>query len=168
VVLCSCTSRIFRKHRTRKDVNNSVQHATYRIFVIALDGCPLDLLCASCLLHNRCFALTVFPCTPISSQFDVIAYGKLSYTPKCMSVRQIGTILRAINITMDYCLLAVPIIVLWTVQMDFRRKVELFALFSVGALACIGTVLTLVAKDHLKSDVPCTLIFQISLLRPIC
>lgn len=72
-----------------------------------------------------------------------------------MGVRQIGTILRAINITMDYCLLLVPIIVLSTVQMDVYRKIKLFALFCVGGLACIGSVLTLVAKDNLKSDVPC-------------
>jgi hypothetical protein len=107
------------------------------------------------------FALTVFPCTPIWSSFNLAEAGKLSQTPKCMPVRQIGTILRAINITMDYCLLAVPIVVLWTVQMDIYRKVKLFALFSVGALTCIGSVMTLVAKGHLKSDVPCTLILPI-------
>lgn len=105
------------------------------------------------------FGLTVFPCTPIPANFNVVTAGKLLQLPQCMPVRRIGTILRAINITMDYCLLAVPIIVLWTVQMDFSRKLSLVALFSVGALACIGSVLTLVAKDRLKTDVPCAFIF---------
>lgn len=100
-------------------------------------------------------ALTVFPCDPIWSSFDIVRSGKLDQSPTCMGVRQIGTILRAINITMDYCLLLVPIIVLSTVQMDVYRKIKLFALFCVGGLACIGSVLTLVAKDNLKSDVPC-------------
>lgn len=101
------------------------------------------------------FGLTVFSCDPMWSSFDIVRAGKLSQAPKCLGVRQIGTILRAINITMDYCLLLVPIIVLSTVQMDVYRKVNLFALFCVGGLACIGSVLTLVAKDNLKSDVPC-------------
>lgn len=100
-------------------------------------------------------ALTVLPCDPIWSSFDIARSGKLDKAPTCMSVRQIGTILRSINITLDYCLLLVPIIVLSTVQMDGYRKAKLFALFCVGGLACIGSVLTLVAKDHLKSDVPC-------------
>ncbi|KAE9975871.1 hypothetical protein BLS_002377 [Venturia inaequalis] len=74
-------------------------------------------------------ALTVFPCDPIWATFDIARLGKLDKLPKCMGVRQIGTILRAINITMDYCLLLVPIIVLSMVQMDVYRKVKLFALF---------------------------------------
>lgn len=100
-------------------------------------------------------ALTVLPCDPIWATFNIARLGKLDKLPKCMGVRQIGTILRAINITMDYCLLLVPIIVLSMVQMDVYRKVKLFALFCVGGLACIGSVLTLVAKDELKSDTPC-------------
>lgn len=109
-------------------------------------------------------ALTIFPCDPIFSTFDIARIGKLSELPTCMSVREIGTILRAINITMDYCLLAVPVLVLSTVQMDIYRKLKLFALFCVGGLACIGSVLTLVAKDHLKIDTPCRFINLPSLI----
>ncbi|QDS77165.1 hypothetical protein FKW77_001727 [Venturia effusa] len=99
-------------------------------------------------------ALTIFSCDPIWSSFDIARSGKLDKSPICLGVRQIGTILRAINITLDYCLLLVPVIVLSTVQMDVWRKIKLVALFCVGGLACIGSVLTLVAKDNLKSDVP--------------
>lgn len=100
-------------------------------------------------------ALTVIPCDPIWATFDMARSGKLDKLPRCMGIRQIGTILRAINITMDYCLLLVPIFVLSTVQMDVHHKIKLFALFCVGGLACIGSVLTLVAKDKLRSDTPC-------------
>jgi hypothetical protein len=98
------------------------------------------------------FFLNVFTCRPAVASYDAIEAGKLTNGFKCMSVRQMGTILRAINITMDYMLLATPVIILWRVQMDWKRKIKLFIVFGVGALACIGSVMTLVAKDHLKSD----------------
>ncbi|KAK8220930.1 hypothetical protein IWZ01DRAFT_477862 [Phyllosticta capitalensis] len=105
-----------------------------------------------CCYVINAFFLNIFQCTPPHANFDYIAAGKLSYAPKCIGVAKMGTILRAINITLDYMLLAVPIIVLWKIKMSARQKLRLFALFSVGALACIGSAMTLVAKSRLKSD----------------
>jgi len=99
------------------------------------------------------FFLNVFTCNPVSAGYNAVAAGKLSEGFKCMPIILLGTVLRSINITMDYCLLAVPIIVLWRVQMDWFRKAKLFAVFSVGALACIGSAMTLISKNKLKSDV---------------
>lgn len=98
------------------------------------------------------FFLNVIQCVPAATSFDLVNYGKRATAPKCMGIREMGTILRAINITMDYLLLATPIIVLWRVQMSWKKKAWLFALSCVGGLACIGSVMTLVAKTHLKSD----------------
>ncbi|KAK7534212.1 uncharacterized protein J3D65DRAFT_477270 [Phyllosticta citribraziliensis] len=98
------------------------------------------------------FFLNVFQCTPPSANFDYVVAGKMASAPKCLGVARMGTILRAINITLDYLLLAVPIIVLWKLKMSWQQKLRLCALFSVGAIACIGSAMTLVAKSRLKSD----------------
>ncbi|KAK7512468.1 uncharacterized protein IWZ02DRAFT_87030 [Phyllosticta citriasiana] len=98
------------------------------------------------------FFLNVFQCTPPAANFDYVVAGKMATAPKCLGVARMGTILRAINITLDYLLLAVPIIVLWKLKMSWGQKLQLGALFSVGAIACIGSAMTLVAKSRLKSD----------------
>ncbi|KAK5120367.1 hypothetical protein LTR85_006306 [Meristemomyces frigidus] len=98
------------------------------------------------------FSMNIFQCVPAITSFDYVAIGKSGRPPKCVGVEEMNTILRVINITMDYCLLMVPIIVVLRLQMSWKKKVRLAGLFAFGALACIGSVMTLVAKSALKSD----------------
>lgn len=83
---------------------------------------------------------------PASASYDAIAAGKLVNRFKCMLIGQMNTIHCVTIITMRHPLLAVSITVPWRVHMDWCKKAILFLLFSVGALACIGTVLALVPK----------------------
>ncbi|KAF2402858.1 hypothetical protein EJ06DRAFT_311298 [Trichodelitschia bisporula] len=97
------------------------------------------------------FFLNVFTCVPAMAGYDAIGSGKLD-SFKCMSIAHMGLILRCINITMDFMLLAVPIIVLWSIQMSWIRKARIIFAFAIGALACIGSVMTVIAKLRLKKD----------------
>jgi hypothetical protein len=92
------------------------------------------------------FCLNLFKCRPVVASFNSIAAGKLPNGFKCMPVLNLNTVLRSFNITMDYCLLAVPIIILWRTRLQSARKFRLFFAFSIGALACIGSVMSLVSK----------------------
>lgn len=111
------------------------------------------------------FFLNVFQCVPAITSFDYVAIGKSGVPPKCLGVQKMNTILRVINITMDYCLLTVPIIIVGSLQMSMKKKMRLAGIFAVGALACIGSVMTLVAKSKLKTDALC-MYAQVSACEP--
>lgn len=97
----------------------------------------------------------IFQCIPAGTSFDLLAVARLGAPPTCVEVSLMNTVLRVLNIFTDYCLLLLPVVVIWKVQMSWGKKIRLLAALSVGALACVGSVMTLVAKFQLKSDVLC-------------
>jgi len=102
------------------------------------------------------FLINIFQCVPAIMSFDYIAIGRSGLPPNCVGVAEMNTILRVINITRDFCFLRVPIIVVWSLQMSLRKKLRIAGVFAFGALACVGSVLALIAKYHLKTDALCT------------
>jgi hypothetical protein len=101
------------------------------------------------------FFMNVFQCNPPSANFDSIAAGKLPIAAKCLSENRLGTILSSLHVAMDFCLLAVPIIVLWKVQMDWAKKIRLYIIFSLGAISCIGSVFRQLAQAKVGGDILC-------------
>lgn len=122
-----------------------------------------------CLLYTLiAFFLNIFQCIPPGASFDLLISAKSDKPPKCLGFPEMTTILRTINIILDYCLLTVPIIVLSKVQMSWKKKARLIALFCVGGLACVGSVMTLVSKFRLKTDALCKFIHNTALLGLAC
>ena len=101
------------------------------------------------------FFLNVFQCTPAITSFDYVAIGHRGVSPKCLGIAKMNTILRVINVTMDFCLLTVPIVIVLKLQMSWKKKLRIAGLFAFGALACIGSVMGLVSQYALKTDVLC-------------
>lgn len=99
--------------------------------------------------------MTVFQCSPQHAHFDLIAAGKLNSPKKCLSENQVGISLSTIHVAMDFCLLSVPIIVLWKVQMPWSTKIRFFVVFAIGAMSCIGSVLRQLEQANLKTDILC-------------
>jgi hypothetical protein len=99
--------------------------------------------------------MNIFQCNPPKANFDTIAAGKLDSRPKCLSENQLGSSLSSMHVIMDFCLLAIPIIVLWKVQMPWATKSRFFFVFGVGAISCIGSVLRQIEQANLKSDLSC-------------
>lgn len=99
--------------------------------------------------------MTVFQCNPQAASFDLIAAGKLNSPKKCLSENQIGISLSTIHVVMDFCLLSVPIIVLWKVQMPWSAKFRFFVIFGIGAMSSIGSVLRQITQANLKTDILC-------------
>ena len=95
--------------------------------------------------------LNIFRCSPLGIGFNVSGVANYGKPPKCVSINTMNTILR-LNLALDFSLLAIPIIVLWKVQMSWRKKGRLFALLSTGAIACIASVMTLVSQYKLAHD----------------
>lgn len=101
------------------------------------------------------FFINIFKCLPAASSFDLISIAEYGAEPTCISVQDMNTILRVINIVLDFCLLALPIVIVMSLQMSLRKKLRICVLFGFGALACVGSVMALVAKDSLKTDAMC-------------
>lgn len=99
------------------------------------------------------FFLNIFQCSPAGASFDLLLVAERGSVPKCEGVAKMGTILRTINFVLDWCLVLIPFAVLWKVQMSPAKKARLLGAMTVGSLACVASVMTLVAKERLKVDV---------------
>lgn len=95
--------------------------------------------------------LNVFKCNPQYASFNLLRIAESGKVPKCLSVNHMNTILR-LNLALDFTALAIPIIVLWKVQLSWKRKARIFALLSIGLIACIASVMTLVSQYTLEKD----------------
>lgn len=98
------------------------------------------------------FFINIFQCNPAGASFDLLLVAASGKSPQCEGVTQMGTILRTINFVLDWCLVLIPMAVLWKVKMSSGKKARLLAAMTVGSLACIASVMTLIAKKQLKTD----------------
>lgn len=111
----------------------------------------------------------LFNCNPPRAGFDTLAAGKLPDPPKCGSLRRLVELElthNVIHIIMDFCLLSVPIIVIWKVQMHWTTKLRLFFVFSVGAISCIASVMRVLVETRELHDPTCMSAFSLSHLSP--
>lgn len=99
--------------------------------------------------------MNIFQCNPASVNFNSIAAGKMPTKLRCMSEYTLGTALSSMHVAMDFCLLAVPIILLWRVKLSWAKKLRLYCLFSIGAMSCIGSVFRQVTKMRMWADMTC-------------
>ena len=99
--------------------------------------------------------LVTFQCIPVVAAWDTIGAAHLKKRPHCYSDYQFTTPLSVAHIVLDFCLLAVPIVVLRKVQLPRAAKIRLYGLFSIGALCCFLAVMRQVSQDHLGSDFLC-------------
>ncbi|KAL8880640.1 MAG: hypothetical protein Q9192_007976 [Flavoplaca navasiana] len=96
--------------------------------------------------------LAAFQCNPPMGAWNVMATGHLEKAPTCIPDNDISFPLSVIHILLDFCLLAVPILVLWKVQLPWSTKIRLYILFAAGALTCFAAVMRRVSQARLKSD----------------
>lgn len=95
--------------------------------------------------------LNVFKCNPQYASFNLLRIADSGMVPKCLSVNSMNSILR-LNLALDFTALAIPVIVIWKVQLSWKRKARIFGLLSIGLIACIASVMTLVSQYTLATD----------------
>ena len=95
--------------------------------------------------------LNVFKCNPQYASFNLLRIAEFGMVPKCLSVNSMNSILR-LNLALDFTALAIPVIVLWKVQLSWKKKARIFGLLSIGLIACIASVMTLVSQYTLEKD----------------
>jgi len=95
--------------------------------------------------------LNVFKCNPQYASYNLLRIADYGKVPKCLSVNHMNSILR-LNLALDFTALAIPVIVIWKVQLSWKKKARIFALLSIGLVACIASVMTLVSQYTLEKD----------------
>lgn len=95
--------------------------------------------------------LNTFKCNPQYASFNLLRIAESGKVPKCLSVNSMNSILR-LNLALDFTALAIPIFVLWKVQLSWKKKARIFGLLSVGLVACVASVMTLLSQYTLEKD----------------
>ena len=72
--------------------------------------------------------LCVFPCQPIKK------YWKPWIDGRCLDTTRLPVVNACVNVASDISLLIVPQKVIWNLQMSFKRRVGVSAIFLVGLL----------------------------------
>ena len=101
------------------------------------------------------FFVVLLQCQPVQAGFDSVYVGKMTVPPKCMSENLLGGVLSGLHVASDFCLLAVPIIVLWRVQMSPSTKARIWIVATLGGMSCISSVCREIYQKRIGADPLC-------------
>ena len=96
-----------------------------------------------------------FSCNPPVLLFRLETLGRTTGQRRCFNQNKALIPLSALHTAFDFALLAVPLVVLFKMQMDISRKIRLCVLFSVGSLSCIGAVMRCLMQSSKQPDITC-------------
>ncbi len=101
--------------------------------------------------------LQIFKCNPPAKQYSMITFGQVRGPITCMNRHTVGITLSALHVAFDFALLAVPLIVLYHVQLSWSKKLRLGLLFSIGSVSCIASVMRhrVQVKANRQPDLTC-------------
>ncbi|KAF7879368.1 hypothetical protein EAF04_000564 [Stromatinia cepivora] len=89
-----------------------------------------------------------FQCLPVAYQWDKTIEGG-----QCINSWLFFTIGSSFDVLVDFALLILPLPAIWNLQLSILQKVSLIAIFCLGSLTCIFSLIRLVAVSQDK-DVP--------------
>ncbi|KAF2032839.1 hypothetical protein EK21DRAFT_59821 [Setomelanomma holmii] len=108
-----------------------------------------------------CAATLVFQCLPIKAAWDVSIrpppFG--TGTAKCYSTetfRNLGLMNSSFNIATDVLFAALPIPLIWGLQLNWRTKISLIAILSLGWFACAAAVIKAVKQWNVLNELDWT------------
>ncbi|KAJ4363969.1 hypothetical protein N0V83_009423 [Neocucurbitaria cava] len=103
------------------------------------------------LMTIACACTLIFQCLPVAAAWD----GTLRPPPfgtghaKCYSLdvfRNLGLMNSAFNIVTDVLFASLPIPLIWQLQLNFRTKISLIAVLSLGWFACAAAIIKAVKQ----------------------
>lgn len=89
-------------------------------------------------------------------QYDLIKYGKGGGGDgKCIDQATVQDVFIISHVVFDFCLLSVPLVILYKMKTNISKKVRLAFLFSIGSVSCIGSAMRLRTKVDANPDRTC-------------
>ena len=90
---------------------------------------PHSLIWINLALYTISSFLEIFPCNPIAKFWDLsITNGS------CIDYLALNIVTSSINSVSDLCILALPQVTIWRLQISIHKKVAISAVFSIGIL----------------------------------
>ncbi|KAL9596411.1 MAG: hypothetical protein Q9179_004623 [Wetmoreana sp. 5 TL-2023] len=96
------------------------------------------------LFYMACLLVEVISCTPWPGQ----TWLEASLSKRCGRDLVLGYVMAAVNVVSDFYLLAIPIPVVWNLQMPLKRKIGVSAIFLTGFMACICSTINTYFRVH--------------------
>ncbi|KAI0838522.1 hypothetical protein F5Y06DRAFT_268275 [Hypoxylon sp. FL0890] len=117
-----------------------------RAYKYAIDGGIVFIICATIAL----FFASVFACVPVSRTWDETVEGH------CFNPDGIDYLSGVVNAVMDLYILVLPMHLLCRLRMDAERRLKLLAIFCIGLIACVSSLLRLGMTAVLRSSLDMT------------
>lgn len=94
-----------------------------------------------------------FTCSPPQAYWDVMYRGSLPVLAvTCIDTTVQGRFLNITHVVQGVILLASPVVILWKIKMEIKKKIRLFIIWAVGLLVVLCGLMRLVRADF-TSDV---------------
>lgn len=77
-----------------------------------------------------------FSCKPVAFFWDTTIPGG-----KCIDQQKLYTVNTALNVTMDFAILLLPIPIVWKAQMALKKRLIVIGLFALGGFVCIASLI---------------------------
>lgn len=90
------------------------------------------------LSHGAFILIALFQCTPVRKGWNRTTPGK------CINIGAVLICTAVTNVFSDFSILVLPLCSIWQLQMPVKRKFGISALFSLGLIACVASVVHLV------------------------
>lgn len=96
-----------------------------------------------------------FSCYPARSQWDRLYAGQLDEPPTCIDTLLQGEVLNIVHVVQGVVLLSSPVIILWKVKMEIKKKMRLFIMWTVGLLVVLFGLMRML-RANFTSDITWT------------
>ncbi|KAM0806447.1 hypothetical protein BDR22DRAFT_968475 [Usnea florida] len=117
------------------------------------------LIVVNVLYYTINVILFVTECSPIQKLWKPDIPGH------CTSRHTLGVVSAVMAVILDFSILLLPLPLIWRLQMAWKKKSRVIAVFGVGLLACIASVMRLVYQIELTHVPPNTPVYQLNIDR---
>lgn len=93
-----------------------------------------------------------FTCNPPQAQWDLLYRGQLDELPTCLDTTLWGELFNVTHVVQGVLLLTSPVVILWKVTMELKKKVRLFIIWGCGLLAVLFGLMRLL-RMNFTSDI---------------
>lgn len=96
-----------------------------------------------------------FSCDPPRAQWDKLYSGAMAEPATCIDTSMQGKLLNVAHVVQGVILLSSPVVILWKVRMDAKKKMRLFFIWTVGLLVVLFGLMRLL-RANFTSDITWT------------
>lgn len=90
----------------------------------------------------------IFQCRPFSAAFEI----QNLFTPKCIDEQAYYRGIITSNVILDVLVLAIPIAMVWRLQLKRSQKVSLSCIFLLGGFACVASFMRIATIGDIQHE----------------